>query len=441
MNNMKSSLSLITFLVLISVLFAQNANEINDAIYRRSSLCTILIETEDFLNKELVLSAYSSSPFPDKYDNHDIGIKSFDPDSYPLTEADLAESVSSKGKASGFLRSVASDATGGMIDDDGANMQIILKKFIDENRIANKLVAKWFNRKDDGTFDMNLVSERGRYDATELQSGIASASVRGLASLGDAGEELIQNTFVVFHKMNYVSNEVAAAVVRESALAAAAKIKNPVAKKAAEKAAEETYNRTKDGYTVGTTSYLYRLVWNDSVSTIFYSEYWIDDNSPNPQRKELFDNSDLFNLEFIGKEKAIIWIAPSILLEKPEHEVIQTATIRSIDKSYSKLQKNYDVFKTKTPLFSGSPITAKIGMKEGLEGGEVFEVLMQKFDPSTGRTKYDRIGKITVNPDQIWDNRYNAGEWPEDRKADIEATLFDGGDKYYAGMLIREIKE
>jgi hypothetical protein len=94
---------------------------------------------------------------------------------------------------------------------------------------------------------------------------------------------------------------------------------------------------------------------------------------------------------------------------------------------------------------TGNPITAKIGMKEGIDNGDKFEVLEQTIDPKTGLTKYESKGKITVEKDKIWDNRYNVVDGPQESQvaADKQAqdrTTFKGGKDYYSGMLIRQIK-
>ena len=76
-----------------------------------------------------------------------------------------------------------------------------------------------------------------------------------------------------------------------------------------------------------------------------------------------------------------------------------------------KLQKKYDVFKTKTPLFTGNPITAKIGKKEGLEGGEKFEVLEMNQDPKTGAITYKNIGTIKVDKNLAVEFSKTSGQW------------------------------
>ena len=68
-------------------------------------------------------------------------------------------------------------------------------------------------------------------------------------------------------------------------------------------------------------------------------------------------------MEFLGMERATSLITFSLKVKRSEIEIIKEGTIRSIDAVYSKLQKNYDVFKTKTPISSVDPVTAKIGFK------------------------------------------------------------------------------
>jgi len=387
-----------------------------DSKYRRSSLHTILIESDRFPYKDTVLKAYYNAPFPDKYNDHTIGEKSFNPNQYSRSTT---------------------------IKD--SEYKSIIDSYFKENKIAAKLVAKWFDRKADGTMDMDLIGQRGLYNATEMAAKIASNSARGLASLADAGEELIGNTFVVVSKLNFVSNEYAAAIIREAAYAAASRIPYATLEQAGRAVADQIYEKTKEGYSVWTTSYLYKLKWNDSISTIFYTDLWMDENTKDSSRKSKFDNSELFEMEYIGSENSSSLVTFSLKEKRSEEKIVEIATVRNIDAVYAKLQKKYDVFKTKTPLYTGYPITAKIGLKEGVMGGDKYEVLEQTLD-ADGKTKYVRKGIIKVNGKQIWDNRFVAGE--NEAVADSVAnntpkrdrTLFKGSKNYYAGMLIRQIK-
>ncbi|AMS27786.1 hypothetical protein AEM51_12915 [Bacteroidetes bacterium UKL13-3] len=401
--------------------YAQNADKTPDIKYRRSSLHTILLEADNFPNKEVVIQAYNTSPFPDKYNDHNIGIKSFNPKNYGATAKSAADA-----------------------DKEISETQPAIDRFIADQKIANKLVAKWFNRKVDGSFDMQLIGERGAYNASDMEANIAKGSARGASSLADAGEELIGNTFVVFSKVTFLSNEVFAAGIRDASKLAANQMPNPMMQQVAIKSADALYEKTKEGYSVWTTSYLYKLKWNDSIAAIFYNDLWFDKSSVSPSKKEAFDKTNLFSLEFVGQEKATSLVTFSLKEKRTESQIIALSTVRNVDAVYAKLQKKYDVFKPKVPLYTGYPITAKIGMKEGLEGGEKFEVLEQVIDPKTGLTKYESKGTIKVDKKLLWDNRFNAGEESstetDTTKPVIDRTTFKGGKKFYSGMLIRQLK-
>lgn len=429
----------------MGIIITQNVNaqrkvKCEGANYCRSSLHTILIESDHFKNKESVTKAYYAAPFPNKYNDHNIGIKSLNPNDFPITDAEREAAKVKKSQMGKALAGAASEITGGIINPNGEDIPLIIDKFIEKNKIANKLVAKWFDRHEDGTFDMELIGKRGHYNASEMDANIAKNSARGTAMLADAGEELINNTFVVFSKLNFVSNELVAKTIHDFAIKKTELLKNAIAQLAAQKIADKIYEKTRKGYSVWTTSYLYKLTWNDSIAAVFYRDLWIDKSNPDEVKKKLFESTDLFKLEFVGKEKS----RNLVLTTKDQastDDIINLATIRNMDAVYAKLQKKYDVFKTKTPILSNSPLCAMIGMKEGLKGGEKFEVLELMEDEETGKRSYKKVGKITVDKKSIWDNRYNAGELADDGNTDIKYTRFKGNKKkIFAGMLIRQIK-
>ncbi len=409
-------LALVLICLSVGSLKAQTTDlkKISDVKYRRSSLHTILLESEKFPFKDTVIKAYYNAPFPDKYNNHTIGEKSFDPSLY------------------------------GTVSGDSANYKETIDNYFKQKKVANQLVAKWFNRQEDGSFNMDLIGERGEYNASEMEANIAQSSARGVSALADAGEELINNTFVVVSRLNFVSNEIAAAVARDIAKAAANNISNSMVREIALAAADAAYQKGKEGFSVWTTAYLYRLSWNDSIAAVFYNDMWMDKSNIDPAKKELFDNTDIFSLEFIGDEKATSLVTFSLKEKRTEEKIVEISTIRNIDAVYAKLQKKYDVFKTKTPLYTGYPITAKIGLKEGIEKGDKYEVLEQVID-NEGRTKYVRKGVIEVDKSQIWDNRFSPideqpqGDAAATDTAKIDRTLFKGAKNYYSGMLIRQI--
>jgi hypothetical protein len=426
---------------------AQEKTTEEAAVYRRSSLHTMLIETGDFMKKDLVIGSYNLAPFPDKYNDHRLEINTFDATPFMLTKEQKAEAKE------------ADKAEKDAAKDNGEKeLPLAIEKYFIQNKVANKLVAKWFNRQEDGTFDMSMIHERGSYDATEMEAQIAKGSIRGLASLKDAGEELISNTFVVLNSMNFVENEPIAYAIKESALILANRLPS-LAQTAAKAAAEAAYVATKDGYSVWAVSYLFQLEWNDEIANEFYMEMWMDKSNVDSAIKERFDTTSIFKLNYIGFEKAKSLVL--IGVGKSEQQIIQQATIRNVDKVYTKLQKTYDVFKTKTPIYSVDPVVAKIGLKEGIEKNDKYEVLEMVVDKKTGLTKYAVVGTVKVKNANIWDNRYYMGEGeaadmeepadgevvavPDEEEVtgnrDLDGTHFKGGGKkVMTGMLLRQVK-
>jgi hypothetical protein len=385
-----------------------------DFKYRRSSLAMILIDANKFENKDIVLDSWNNYPFPDKYNKHDIAAKT-------IQIGDGQKELDTK-----EITNLVQGKT---------DFQAEIENAIKEQQIAKQLVAAWFNRSADGKFDTKLIEERGFYNASELDLDIAQKQTKGVGALGDAGEELINNTFVTFTQFTFFPNEPVALAVKEIALLAAKNISNSFAKSLAEGAADLAYNKAKDGYSLFSKTWLYKLTWNDSIAAVFYEELW-----DNP---EAFDQSDIFKLELVGSQKntSVILFAG----DKTKEQIINKVEVRNIDNVFAELQKDHDVFKPKVPVLTVNPLTAKIGMKEGLKGGEKFEVLEMTQDPKTGRTKYVSVGKTAVNKKLVWDNRYNAGEAPEIEVKDkegnpITATTFKDVKKAQPGMLLKQIK-
>jgi hypothetical protein len=281
----------------------------------------------------------------------------------------------------------------------------LIEQYLNNKGVARDLVAKWFNRDENGNFNMDLIAERGQYNASEIDVKVAQSSVRGKAMLADAGRELIGNTFVIVYDYKYTNKEEQAKkrggvldfLSTAASIAGYDDVANIVQ---GVRVASDVVGK---GYFVRTTSYLYRLVWNDDVANEFYTYLWNDASDSDPKRKELFDRSDLFKLEYVGSEKSRNNLQSTIFTSKSDNELIEIATTRAVDKNIGKLQKTYEEFRVKTPLLSTDPIAAQIGTKEDIERGDKFEVLEQILDED-GTTYYDKIGTIKVQ--KVWDNAY-----------------------------------
>ena len=310
------------------------------------------------------------------------------------------------------------------------------------DQIAKDMVAKWFNRSAKGGFNMELIQSRGSYDASVLDISTARSSKRGLDMLADAGEELIQKTFVLINEFKYVSKEEVAKKANKW-LSVAGQLGSyagvPNASNIATVAGAGVTVAGK-GYVIKTKGHLYQLDWNEEVAAIFYNEYWADDKTITAAKKKAFDESTIFKLKYIGTDDSWADVQSTVFTSKSEVELVQRATMKAMDAVIVKLQKTHDEFKTKTPLFTGEPITAKIGLKEGVSTKSKFEVLEQQMDEN-GKTRYVVVGSVKVDSKfPIWDNRYGAEE--ENPGSTTDRTYFKkvSGKEFFPGMLIVQKK-
>lgn len=372
--------------------------------YRRSSLYTMMLDDNRRERYRVIKDAFGNAVLSEKFNDHNIG-----PYLIP------AHGMSGEKDQTKFI-----------------------EEYLNNKGVARDLVAKWFNRDANGNFNMDLIAERGQYNASEIDVKVAQSSVRGKAMLADAGRELIGNTFVIVYDYKYTNKEEQAKkrggfLDIVSTVASVAGYDDVANIATGLRVASDVMGK---GYFVRTTSYLYRLVWNDDIADEFYTYLWNDASDSDPKRKELFDRTDLFKLEYVGSEVSRNNLQSTIFTSKSDNELIEIATTRAVDKNIGKLQRTFEEFRVKTPLLGTEPIAAQIGTKEDIEKGDKFEVLEQILDED-GTTYYDKVGTIKV--DEVWDNAYLADE--VDPNNEINYTTFKGRSKKLApGMLIRQIK-
>lgn len=389
--------------------YAQNNKEVDE--YRRSSIYTILINHEEQKYATEIRNAFVSLPVPDKYNDHNLSVK-------VLT-------------MSGKLKDAKSDAENEEITE-----------FLNNNKVASRLVGKWFNRDIfTGECNSDLVKERGLYDANTYDVIMAEKSARSMALLQDSGEDLIGNTFVLVNDIRYVDKEKTGKAIGGALriLGALASIASGV------DVTDLTDNlgsmmETLKGFKVKVNTFLYQLVWDEETMMDFYTTMY--SNGPDNEKVKVFENRrGDFKLKYVGKveSKGGDVSFMGVNLDEPIN-MVRKACQRALDENIADLQQEFEAFRTNSPLISVEPLKAHVGLKENVTAGSRFEVL-QAIEDETGKRTYKRVGVITPEKDQIWDNRYMALEEGA-ANASIGATTFKkvSGGPFYQGMLIREIK-
>lgn len=436
-----------------------SAQESKNALeYRRSSLTMVLAEDDGLgKSKDMVIKSYESYPFPDKYNLHQINDKKFDPASMKLTVEDYRSAgfyndtlrtfkdfMLALKKPFNAVRYVAADSSAAVLEpSDKELLQIYLGKYIKEKGLAKQIAATWFNRKADGSMDWSVIQERGKYSASAEKSDQAESAALQVDYLMDW--DLLTNTYTIFHKMEFYENEPVARLIRDIAKVEAMKKlagKPEILITKTMEGIDKIYETTKEGYTVKCNAFLYQLDWNEEVAT--KAKKYLFSNTVDS--KTAWDTADIFKMIFVGKITSASIVTFKIGEKRTEAQIIDLQIKRTMDNALAKLQKEYVQFRPVSPISSIEPLTARIGMKEGVEPGQKFEILEVEFN-NLGMPVYVQKEKITVDKKTpVWDNRQGSDQEQvtDESGASVKApefTTFKGGKKAQPGLsYIRLIK-
>lgn len=391
---MKNFLTIISCLFFLTSAFSQE-------VFVRSSMSMVLIEDFGFDNGPLVRKAYENYPFPiGVYNNHQLPQTVMNLNDYILSPEEEASYGVEKTEAGQLLSAVATESMAGIVQDN-SKVEFQLQKYIQENKLAHESIKKWFNVKEDGSFDQNYVQEMIQMQLTEEQK-LQSVKSGSASAARDANREfLINNTYTVFTRMNFVSNEFIALGIREVAYQTAEKNLSGLPLELAKKAADKIYEKTSEGFSVWTSAWLFDLVWGPEEMKMLTS---CAENGKLNMEKFY---AQPFKMNYLGKEKATSLVTFSLKKgegNRTNEEIIDLSTNRNIDKVLVQLQRAFDQFMPIFPIQQDNPIGAYLGVKEGIEGGEKFEVL----GPRQANGEYKVLGTITVDKSNVWDNSYGS---------------------------------
>lgn len=376
---------LLSAFLLPGILLAQE-----EADYDRSSLHIMMIKPLNAKYGDVVESVFRKMPFPERFNDHNLGVKCI---SFAETGKDQTHN---------------------------------LKVFIERTNIGQKMVAKWFNRdKRTGSFNMELIKQRGTYNANLGERMEARKSLRGLALLEDAGELLLNHTYLLVNDITYQSKGNGNLFF------------NPFSKKAREKFINAL--RSIRGFQVTVRSYLFHLKWNEDLTMDFYKNYYTEDGTKEPEKVKAFlESGASYEMELVGDVTNTLTEKQFRKLKDPE-TFLMMVTKRTIDANIADLQRAYPDFRIKAPLLSNMPLKADVGVKEGIREDSKFEVL-ERVVAEDGRMTYERVGLIRPVKGKIKDNRFMVSE-EESADALLDATEFEiiSGKDFLPGMLIREV--
>ena len=451
------------FFVLLMLVFKGMAKDLETDIYRRNSLCNFYIGESDITNGygQMVGDCLLGYVMSDKFNDHCLSQKFMSIANTQYTKEELNVIYPTlKQKKDNLLRnldnqlisSVNASSTNAQKKSAATLKSEWLKKdrrheygaralhWLKENHIASLLIGQWFNAKaekvDGSHYNMQLIQERGAYNASELEKLRSNESVRGDALLKDAGMELIPNTYVtVTYFTVKTAQEVSQADDWDSSWTTTMfeliRAVNPAWRS----------NADVKAFWVESTTFLFKLNWDEETENKFLTEYWDQDFN------KLASSND-FTLKYMGYVESNGCGYPLPGKENEDKNILSMALYDAIDNGVAKLQKEYEDFKIKVPLIevNGKDATAFIGLKEGLEKNTKFEVLERVYNEKTNTFRYKKVGNLKIDKSRVWENRemiegIRRSEPSVKPNPNVDRTYLLGANGSMApGMLIRQTK-
>lgn len=319
---------------------------------------------------------------------------------------------------------------------DGKGYLDELKKYTDScaNEVAHQLLRKWWCIQDNGEWSDTLINRLACYSATQNAVSDARQTSEGtVALMNKLADATIATTFVAFSKVSFYENEPLAKFTYNLTMKIAELSGVPLAP--VELGAKKAYDAIKDGYSAYSNTVLYKLEWNDSIATLFYS-CW-DGNKINMDKF----NSMTFPMTCLGTDKAQAITAMNKKNKELGVDGIVIKTIhKNMNKQIVKLQNTYEEFKPMVPILEVNEtekyMLADMGTKESITQKDKFDVLMPITDED-GITTYKKLGVVGVVKGGIWDNEDISNEDLGDELMGTKLTLYKGAT---AGLFVKKQK-
>ncbi len=377
------------FIFYLFIFFSANAQEINSTVntkYLRPSLTTLFFQPKNSAEK-VIVNKMAGLPVINKFDDNRINFNYFS-----------TQTTNENQKKAEMLRYV--------------------------ELASNPILAKWWNRDQNGDFNADFVSKRGGYSAIDADVIQANASKTNRIEM--IGAELIGKSYVFLYQIAEVLT-MEQVYDKKDAINRQYSNYKPVA-------------RDDEGYEVSYNVYAYKLNFNDSVAAVFYNDYWTDAQNHNAQKVSKWSTATFPMAYKTSYRETIRSTQPkdpksSAYLSKKKksmNELLEDAAVIIQSKSVEELGMKLEDFKAVVSVFKTKPLSAKLGTKESLYIDQRFFVYEIEMDANGNQNK---VRKGVARVKEIADNNTTA-------TGTTKPSVFQqqGGKKLYEGMLM-ESKE
>ena len=346
-------------LFFLSFLFVVGANSQNvkqtfkvPSTYDRSSITVVLLDFPDANHSAALREKIANVAFADKYYNNNLSYFALNA---PFGRFDLTIKAAD-----------------------------LIKKAIDDKKMANEIVSKWYGRTSDGSMSLGLIHDRGMFNANDDALLLAKTTKRGNAELEDYGNRLINRSYILVIDFQNLMT-----------------------------AAEAKIAGTR-GWQSTVVSYLYKIDYSADIQNKVYDAWIYDDDTPQVKadKKTKFEMIQ-FPVSFVASSAAAVsaqqLINRSDFLkvldpDKSEDQLLMQLVQKAYDENLYSLDRKYEDFRVKTTITKTSPITAKIGKKEGIKTDFRFFAYEYVYNEGTKSTSQKLRGVIRSTPN-IVDNR------------------------------------
>jgi len=245
-----------------------------------------------------------------------------------------------------------------------------------EKQATREIMRRWFPqfKSDEGHWSLEVVHERGLYNASDADVIASKASELKESLLKDKGLDMLNRSYIVVYDfMN----------------------------------AQAVKTADSEGYTTDCNVYLYHLDWNDSIKSAFY------DNWENPKAMDKLTFPVKFIASIIGRSN----LTPVKVSQSNKGDLWRLTDDKLFLSFTKEIEKAADVyltqinedFRVKTSIFSTSPIRAKIGTKEGVTVDQRYFVYERQLT-ETGEEVAKRKGVIRATSNIAKNDTIATGE-------------------------------
>lgn len=271
----------------------------------------------------------------------------------------------------------------------------LISRWLNEHKVGQQILSVWFNRQPDGSFNVDVLKERGLFNANDNDYIVASASKRGESSLMDMGLQLVNQSYIlVFDYYGILTMT-----------------------QSYQKSETPEEKRIMNGFKSELQTYLFKLDFNDSVAAVFFQNYWTGADDPARDAKASAFEKAEFPFVFLKRQNTTATatqynpgqvLAPKV--QKTEDEMIGTMIDMSIESVLTTIENQKQEFRVKAMVSDVKPISAKIGKKEGLKFDQRYFV-MENQTRGNGTITSKRVA--VVKSMKVVDNRkVTSGQTP-----------------------------